>query len=84
MVACLAMVCASLKEAPCLPAPRPAGHGGVIKVGDLGMSRYAAQWRAQPGDGSALERTLTPGAPGQASWLRSWSCTAASCLMGWA
>lgn len=36
------------------------GHGGVVKVGDLGMSRYAAQWRGQQGDG-ALERTLTPG-----------------------
>jgi len=37
-----------------------AGHGGVVKVGDFGMSRYAAQWRREEGE-SLLERTLTPG-----------------------
>ena len=41
-------------------ASHVAGHGGVVKVGDMGMSRYAAQWRSQ-GDGGGLERTLTPG-----------------------
>lgn len=41
-------------------ASHVAGHGGVVKVGDMGMSRYAAQWRSQ-GEGGGLERTLTPG-----------------------
>lgn len=45
---------------PGSPPPRP-GHGGVVKVGDLGMSRYAAQWR-HAAAGGGLERTLTPGA----------------------
>ncbi|KAI3431344.1 hypothetical protein D9Q98_004402 [Chlorella vulgaris] len=44
------------------------GHGGVVKVGDFGMSRYAtAQWRTQEADG-ALERTLTPGVIGTAAY----------------
>ncbi|PRW39298.1 Mitogen-activated kinase kinase kinase dlk-1 [Chlorella sorokiniana] len=43
------------------------GHGGVVKVGDMGMSRYAAQCRSQ-GDGGGLERTLTPGVIGTAAY----------------
>ncbi len=44
----------------CVASPLCAGHGGVVKVGDFGMSRYAAQWRGQSPAGG-LERTLTPG-----------------------
>lgn len=48
------------KRSPPPPHKPFAGHGGVVKVGDLGMSRYAAQWRRDEGEGM-LERTLTPG-----------------------
>jgi hypothetical protein len=57
----LALPHAVLFLSPLLPCCS-AGHGGVVKVGDFGMSRYStAQWRTQEPDG-ALERTLTPGA----------------------
>lgn len=39
------------------------GHGYVVKVGDLGMSRYATGPRVGLRDGP-LERTLTPGVIG--------------------
>lgn len=39
------------------------GHGYVVKVGDLGMSRYATGPRVGVRDG-LLERTLTPGVIG--------------------
>lgn len=47
--------------------PNHAGHGGVVKVGDFGMSRYAESWRREAGDGM-LERTLTPGVIGTAAY----------------
>ncbi|KAL4440482.1 hypothetical protein ABPG75_003483 [Micractinium tetrahymenae] len=43
------------------------GHGGVVKVGDFGMSRYAESWRREEVEG-ALERTLTPGVIGTAAY----------------
>lgn len=69
--ACLAPCCCWL----CMLLPRlphswqmrcatlAAGHGGVVKIGDFGMSRYAESWRREEREG-ALERTLTPGSQG--------------------
>lgn len=55
------------------------GHGFVMKIGDFGMARYAADTRlaraaqahispSKFGNGSALLRTLTPGVIGTASY----------------
>ena len=66
VAACHPMHATPLCAARC---PSCAGHGGVVKVGDLGMSRYAAQLRSQDEDGG-LERTLTPGEAAAAGTLQ--------------